>query len=71
MITTKAVTIRKIESKRWQIFQRLGAIVTTAILLSGLSLIGSNQQPVLAQEQQATTTTTAKYDKRRRSRECN
>ena len=29
-----------------------GAIVTTAILLSGLSLIGSNQQPVLAQEQQ-------------------
>jgi hypothetical protein len=29
-----------------------GAIVTTAILLSGLSLIGSNQRPVLAQEQQ-------------------
>jgi hypothetical protein len=32
-----------------------GAIVTTAILLSGLSLIGSNQQPVLAQEQQNMT----------------
>jgi hypothetical protein len=29
-----------------------GATVTTAILLSGLSLIGSNQRPVLAQEQQ-------------------
>ena len=29
-----------------------GAIVTTAILLSGLSLVGSYQQPVLAQEQQ-------------------
>ena len=29
-----------------------GAIVTTAILLSGLSLIGSNQRSVLAQEQQ-------------------
>ena len=29
-----------------------GAIVTAAILLSGLSLIGSYQQPVLAQKQQ-------------------
>jgi hypothetical protein len=29
-----------------------GAIVTAAILLSGLSLVGSYQQPVLAQEQQ-------------------
>lgn len=28
------------------------AIVTAAILLSGLSLVGSYQQPVLAQEQQ-------------------
>ncbi|HJY14751.1 MAG TPA: hypothetical protein VJ225_01895 [Nitrososphaeraceae archaeon] len=29
-----------------------GAIVTAAIFLSGLSLVGSYQQPVLAQEQQ-------------------
>jgi hypothetical protein len=32
-----------------------GAIVTAALLLSGLSLIGSYQQPVLAQEQQNRT----------------
>jgi hypothetical protein len=32
-----------------------GAIFTAAILLSGLSLIGSNQQPVLAQQQQNMT----------------
>jgi hypothetical protein len=32
-----------------------GAIVTAAILLSGLSLIGSYQQPVLAQQQQNMT----------------
>jgi hypothetical protein len=31
-----------------------GAIVTAAILLSGLSLIGSYQQPVLAQQQNMT-----------------
>jgi hypothetical protein len=31
-----------------------GAIVTAAILLSGLSLIGSSQQPVLAQQQNMT-----------------
>ena len=32
-----------------------GAIVTAAILLSGLTLIASYQQPVLAQEQQNMT----------------
>ena len=32
----------------------VGAIVTAAILLSGLSLIGSYQQPVLAQQQNMT-----------------
>jgi hypothetical protein len=31
-----------------------GAIITAAILLSGLSLIGSHQQPVLAQQQNMT-----------------
>ena len=32
----------------------VGAIVTAALLLSGLSLIGSFQQPVTAQEQNMT-----------------
>ena len=47
---------RKKNTKPIAAIPMAGAIVTAAILLSGLSLIGSHHQPVLAQQQNMTGT---------------